>query len=121
MVPRTALEKDRSTSTVVFPWHTVSAVFTATRADLDVALADELWPQRADDFDNPLASLRGILPDVYGKQDHAAALKRLAYEKAKRDRIQFRQMSSALDDLMSGMCGPSRTDPAPAVEEPKKR
>jgi hypothetical protein len=66
-------------------------------------------PEHATD-DNPLASLRDVLPDVYGRREHAAYMARQAEMQQRQAHESKYAALELLGDIMDKVCGPARVD-----------
>jgi len=60
--------------------------------------------------DNPLAALRDVLPDVYGRREHAAYMARQAEMQQRQTHESKYAALELLGDIMDKACGPARVD-----------
>lgn len=71
-------------------------------------------------FNNPLAALRDVLPDVYGRKEHLIFLEKQKADKIIEEESSFWKTLEAFDKLMDNLCGPSITDELPIGEPIRK-
>ena len=77
------------------------------------------WPaEDVSTFENPLTSLRDVLPDVYGRREHEVRLEREEVERVERRMDLEQPRDERIAELLYSLVGRPRFDNA--VEEPER-